>query len=59
MNSSQFEADHCDSPALCANLTCGKKCYFGSCGLDGTCQCKQGYSGENCEKRMSINYQIL
>ena len=31
--------------------TCTPQCYFGSCGLDGTCQCKDGYLGDQCEKR--------
>jgi len=36
----------------CSNCTSpdcgGKTCYFGTCGIDGECQCLSGYSGSNC-----------
>ena len=33
----------------CTSPDCGgKTCYFGTCGIDGECQCLRGYSGSNC-----------
>ena len=33
----------------CTSPNCsGKTCYFGTCGIDGECQCLSGYSGSNC-----------
>jgi hypothetical protein len=52
---SLFQVDPCER--CNKNITrCNKACYFGSCGLDGTCQCKEGYSGDQCEKRRSTHF---
>lgn len=45
------KAEQCVDTLSCPNITCQQTCYFGSCGQDGHCQCKDGYSGDNCEKR--------
>lgn len=48
MNVFHLKVDPCEG--CTKNITtCAKTCYFGSCGLDGTCQCKDGYSGDQCE----------
>lgn len=45
----------------CQNCTppdCGgKTCYFGTCGIDGECQCLSGYSGDNCSTS-KLNYEF-
>lgn len=38
----------------CTSPDCGgKTCYFGTCGIDGECQCLSGYSGSNCSTSKS------
>lgn len=51
----------------CTSPDCGgKTCYFGTCGIDGECQCLSGYSGSNCSTRPgdsakypSIQYPLI
>lgn len=45
---------HCMSPD-CG----GKTCYFGTCGIDGECQCLRGYSGGDCSTSKSNNCKFV
>ncbi|XP_048582452.1 uncharacterized protein LOC5506577 isoform X2 [Nematostella vectensis] len=47
-----LQADACQSN--CQPLPCSGVCYFGTCGIDGTCQCANGYSGSQCETRPAV-----
>ena len=43
----------------CPPPACGKRCYFGTCGVNGNCQCTSGYSGAECETRKYMHAYII
>ena len=45
----------------CTSPDCGgKTCYFGTCGIDGECQCLSGYSGSNCStSKLSLSPKLV